>query len=381
MKKIWLSPPHVSGKEILYIKNALEENWIAPVGPDIDAFESELALYTGRASAAAVSSCTAALHLALRLLNVGRGDYVACQSLTFVASANPILYQRAMPVFVDSEPESWGICPEALATAIKRYGKRLKAVIGVHLYGMPCKIDDVLALCDANGIPFIEDAAGALGSSYRGRRAGSFGTFSTLSFNGNKIITTSGGGALLSDSQEAISRARYLAMQAKVPGTGYRHSESGYNYRMSNICAGIGRGQMEVLSERIARRRANFDAYRRFLSNYEGVCFQSEPEGVFSNRWLTAFTMHPKKMKGSLRDNIMTALDQQNIESRAVWRPMHLQPVFKNAPYVGGCVAEKLSDQGICLPSGSNLTETDLNRVIYCMEQCLAGKKATAAFL
>lgn len=364
MNPILLSPPHLCGKEFLYVKEALDHNWVAPAGPHLEAFESELSAYTGRSYAAAVSSGTAALHLALRLAGIGKGDYVACQTLTFVASANAIVYQQAIPVFIDSEMDTWNICPDTLEAGARRYGKRLKAVIAVHLYGMPAKMKELAALCRKHGLILIEDAAGALGSAYDRKKAGSFGDFSIVSFNGNKIVTASAGGALLSDSREAISRARFLACQAKDEGRGYRHSETGFNYRMSNICAGIGRAQMEVLESRIKERRKNFTSYYGRLGGLPGVRFQPEQEGAFSNRWLTALTVDPEESGGISRDDILDKLDAGHIEARPVWRPMHQQPVFRNAPYIGGCAAGNLSERGICLPSGSNLTDTERNRVI-----------------
>ncbi|HEV7346762.1 DegT/DnrJ/EryC1/StrS family aminotransferase [Telluribacter sp.] len=365
-EKIWLSSPHLGDNELRYVQEAFATNWIAPLGPNVNAFEEELATYVGTGHAAALSSGTAALHLALVMLGVSAGDLVLCQSFTFAASANPIVYQGATPVFIDSEPTTWNLCPEALETALKYYtgkGNKPKAVIGVHLYGMPARLDEVLALCEKYQVPFVEDAAEALGSSYRGRKLGSFGTMSLLSFNGNKIITTSGGGALLSADESLVNQARFLATQARDPAPHYQHSRIGYNYRLSNVCAGIGRGQLEVLDERVAQRRANYAYYVQAIGTLPGVRFQPEPEGSFSNRWLSCLTIDPTAA-GTTRERVRLRLEQENIESRPLWKPMHLQPVFREAPYVGAQVAETLFEQGLCLPSGSNLTDADRSRIV-----------------
>ncbi|GAB3170011.1 DegT/DnrJ/EryC1/StrS family aminotransferase [Telluribacter humicola] len=364
--KIWLSSPHLSGNEFKYVQEAFDTNWVAPLGPNVNAFEDELASYVGTAHAAALSSGTAALHLALVMLGVGPGDLVLCQSFTFAASANPIMYQGATPVFIDSEPTTWNICPDALKTALEKYTAREqkpKAVIGVHLYGMPARLDEVLAVCAKYGVPFIEDAAEALGSSYRGQKLGSFGSLSVLSFNGNKIITTSGGGALLSNDEALINQARFLATQARDSAPHYQHSQIGYNYRLSNVCAGIGRGQLEVLDERVAQRRSNYDYYTQVLSDLPGVTFQQEPADSFSNRWLSCITIDPASSGGITWETVRLRLEEENIESRPLWKPMHLQPVFQSAPYWGGRVAEGLFEQGLCLPSGSNLTDHDRSRI------------------
>ncbi len=356
----------MSGHEMKYVQEAFDSNWIAPLGPHVDAFEQELAAYTGNPHVAALSSGTAALHLSLILLGVSQGDFVLCQTFTFSASANPIMYQGATPVFIDSEPDTWNICPEALEKALKFYtnkGIKPKAVIGVHLYGMPAKLHEILALCEKYDVPFVEDAAEALGSSYDGQKLGSFGTFSILSFNGNKIITTSGGGALLAPQAAPIAKARFLATQARDAAPHYQHSEVGYNYRISNVCAGIGRGQLQVLDERAGQRRANFSHYQRTLGNLPGLTFQPESEGSFSNRWLSCFILDSEKAQGITREEIRLTLEKENIESRPVWKPMHLQPVFATCPYFGGTVAEQLFEKGLCLPSGSNLSESDLHRV------------------
>ncbi len=356
----------MSGRELPYVQQAFDTNWIAPLGPNVDGFERELCAYVGTGHAAALSSGTAAIHLALVLLGVSAGDVVLCQSFTFAASANPVKYQGATPAFIDSEPETWNLCPEALGKALKHYTRLVqkpKAVIGVHLYGMPAKMREILALCEAYDVPFVEDAAEALGATYFGQKAGAFGAMSVLSFNGNKIITSSGGGALLSANQERIEKAKFLATQARDPAPHYQHSEIGYNYRMSNVCAGIGRGQLEVIDERVAQRRSNFTFYKEELAALPGVAFQPEPEGHCSNRWLTCLTIDPRQSGGITRETVRQALANADIESRPLWKPMHLQPVFADAPYFGEKVAESLFDIGLCLPSGSNLEAADLQRV------------------
>ena len=373
MNKIWLSSPHLSGHEQKYVQEAFATNWIAPLGPNVDGFEQDLCNYVGVGHAAALSSGTAALHLALVMLGVGRDDVVLCQSFTFSASANPIVYQGATPVFVDSEPDTWNICPDALETAIKNQeakGKLIKAVIAVHLYGMPAKMLEIAEVCQRYEVPLIEDTAEALGSTYLGKKLGSFGLLNVLSFNGNKIITTSGGGALLSNDEYFIKKSRFLATQARDDAPHYQHSEIGYNYRLSNICAGIGRGQMEVIDERVAQRRSNFAFYQRELSNIEGITFQPEPEGSFSNRWLSCLVMDTEKTGGVTREDIRLKLAAQNIEARPLWKPMHLQPVFAGTSYYGGNVAEKLFQDGLCLPSGSNLTKEELGRVVTAIKSC-----------
>lgn len=374
MNKIWLSSPHLSGHEQKYVQEAFTTNWIAPLGPNVDGFEQDLCKYVGIHHAAVLSSGTAALHLALILLGVGRDDVVICQSFTFSASANPIVYQGATPVFVDSEPDTWNICPNALETAIKSEkfkGKKVKAVIAVHLYGMPAKMQEIADICTRYEVPLIEDAAEALGSTYLGRKLGSFGLLNVLSFNGNKIITTSGGGALLSNDESFIKKSRFLATQARDDAPHYQHSEIGYNYRLSNICAGIGRGQMEVIDERVAQRRRNFAFYQRELGDIEGISFQPEAKESFSNRWLSCLVIDTKKTGGVNREDIRLKLLTQNIEARPLWKPMHLQPVFEGASYYGGNVAETLFQDGLCLPSGSNLTEADLGRVATVIKGCL----------
>lgn len=364
--KIWLSSPHMGGREEVYVKDAFDTNWIAPLGPHVDQFEKDLAQFTGVAHAAALSSGTAAIHLALIMLDVKPGDEVFCQSFTFSASANPIVYQGATPVFIDSEKETWNICPAALEDALKNRaakGKLPKAIIPVHLYGMPANMNRIMELAARYQVPVIEDAAEALGSTYQGKACGSFGRIGILSFNGNKIITTSGGGALISQEEALCSKARFLSTQARDAAPHYQHSEIGYNYRMSNVCAGIGRGQMEVLPERIRQRRANYEWYCETLKGVPGISFLQEPEGSFSNRWLTTILVDPELTGGISRETIRLHLEKDQIETRPLWKPMHLQPVFEGAPYFGGRIAESLFEKGLCLPSGSNLNQDDLQRI------------------
>jgi dTDP-4-amino-4,6-dideoxygalactose transaminase len=364
--KIWLSSPHMGGEEFNFVKDAFDTNWIAPLGPHVNGFEQELCNYTGAKYAAALSAGTAAIHLSLILLGVKAGDEVICSSFTFSASANPIVYLRATPVFVDSETETMNMDPILLEEAIKdrlSKGVKPKAVIIVHLYGMPAKIDEILAVCNKYDIPLIEDAAEALGSFYKGKALGTFGVMGILSFNGNKIITTSGGGALLSDNKEFIDKARFLATQARDAAPHYQHSHIGYNYRMSNVCAGIGRGQLKVLNERVKQRRANFEYYKKTIGQLPGIQFLEEPKGVCANRWLTNILVHPEKTGGVTREDIRLALEADNIESRPLWKPMHLQPVFEEYPFYRNGTSERLFDIGLCLPSGSNLTIIEVERV------------------
>ena len=375
--RIYLSPPHLGGAERTFVTEAFDSNWVAPLGPNVDGFERDLERYTGAAHAAALSSGTAALHLALILLGVEAGDEVVCSSFTFSASANPIVYQGATPVFVDSEADTWNLDPEALAEALEdsqRSGKLPKAVIAVHLYGMPAKMTEIVDICARYGVPLIEDAAEALGSSYYGKAMGTFGAFGILSFNGNKIITTSGGGALISDNAEWIAKSRFLATQARDPAPHYQHSHIGYNYRLSNISAGIGRGQMQVLDDRVAARRANTARYSAFFADYPGVTMQREPEGMFSNRWLTTILVDPAKTGGVTREDLRLALDADNIEARPLWKPLHLQPVFESYPYYGNGLSEKLFDQGLCLPSGSSLSDEEFGRITGILERVLSNR-------
>ena len=366
MKRIYLSSPHMGHSEFNYVKEAYDTNWIAPLGPNVDGFERDLVEYSGMNHCAALSSGTGAIHLALILLGVNSEDEVLCSSFTFCGSINPIAYINAIPILVDSEVDTFNMCPEQLEIAIKdriKNGKKPKACILVHLYGMPAKMTELIQICDRYEIPIIEDAAEALGASCMSQKAGSFGDISIYSFNGNKIITTSGGGALLSKSKEFVEKARFLATQARDPAPHYQHSEVGYNYRMSNICAGIGRGQMEVLDERVAQRRAINKWYREILAPYEFIKFQSEPsEDYFSNYWLTAITVDDNS-NNITRETIRLGLLEENIESRPLWKPMHLQPVFIDCPAYTNGVSEDLFNRGLCLPSGSNLTEQEKDRI------------------
>jgi dTDP-4-amino-4,6-dideoxygalactose transaminase len=371
--KIWLSSPHIGQKEREYVALAFDTNWVAPLGPNVNGFEEDLAKYTGVNHAAALSSGTAALHLALIILGVKSGDEVICQSFTFCGSANPIVYLGATPVFVDSEPQTWNICPDFLRQAIEArlaLGKKPKAIVAVHLYGAPAKIMEIKAIAEQYQIPLIEDAAEALGSSLHGKACGSFGDLGVLSFNGNKIITTSGGGALIGNDAQQIEKARFLSTQARDSAPHYQHSEIGYNYRMSNICAGIGRGQMEVLNERVQQRRENFEFYCDVFKDRPGFDFQGEIEGSFSNRWLSSLTIEPSKT-GFSREDLRLHLESDNIESRPLWKPMHLQPVYASAPYYGEKVCENLFEKGICLPSGSNLTDEDRGRIRSKIEELM----------
>lgn len=351
-----------------YIQEAFDCNWIAPIGPHIAAFEADLEKYNGPESCvAALSSGTAAIHLGLLLLDVQCGDEVICQSFTFSASANPILYQGATPIFIDSEPDTWNMCPKALEKAIIDrivQGKKPKAIIAVHLYGMPFKVNEILAVASKYDIPILEDSAEALGSSYNGQKCGTFGSVGVFSFNGNKIITTSGGGAIVTKSKEQKEKAVFLATQARDKAPHYQHSQVGYNYRMSNVCAGIGRGQMEVLDDHIAKRRDMNAFYADFFKSVNGVTILKEAtEAYKSNHWLTAIVID-EKSTGKTAEGLRSALEAANIESRPLWKPMHLQPVFEKYPYYGEKVAETLFEKGLCLPSGSNLTDADRKRIL-----------------
>lgn len=364
--KIWLSSPHMGGGEQKFVQEAFDTNWVAPLGPNVTGFENDLKDYLKEdIHVAALSSGTAALHLALILLGVGPGDEVICQSMTFSASANPIAYLGATPIFIDSEEETWNMSPKYLEEAIVdriANGKRPKAILPVHLYGMPAKMDEILALAAKYEIPVLEDAAEALGSSINGQSCGTFGEMACLSFNGNKIITTSGGGAMVAKKEMDKNQSIFLATQARDNAPHYQHSHIGYNYRMSNIVAGIGRGQMEVLDEHIQNRRSNFEFYKRALATIKEITFLEEPDGYFSNRWLSCILVEPRD--GITRETIRLALEEQNIESRPLWKPMHLQPIFESSPYYGEKVSEKFFNDGLCLPSGSNLSADDLERVV-----------------
>lgn len=366
--KIWLSSPHMGGKEQDFIKEAFDTNWVAPLGPNVSGFENDLESFLGEnVQIAALSSGTAALHLALIQLGVNAGDEVICQSFTFSASANPIVYLGAIPIFIDSEPETWNMCPVALEEAIKdriSKGKTPKAIIPVHLYGMPAKMDEILLVADKYNIPVLEDSAEALGSRYKGKACGTFGKFAALSFNGNKIITTSGGGALVCKTKSEKDKTVFLATQARDNAPHYQHSEIGYNYRLSNISAGIGRGQMMVLSSHIKLRQKMHDFYADYFKNISGIKVFNEPNSNFSsNHWLTCILID-QSIVGKNREDLRLALEKENVESRPLWKPMHLQPIFEKYPYYGGNVCEELFENGLCLPSGSNLSEHDKNRIL-----------------
>lgn len=375
-QKIWLSSPHMSGREMKYINEAFTSNWIAPLGPNVDKFEKDLSSYLSVRSTAALSSGTAAIHLALIILGIKSGDEVLCSTFTFAASANPVIYQGALPVFVDSEPETWNMDPKLLEKAINERiekGRKPKAIIIVHLYGMPARVNELLSIARNYDIPVIEDAAEAVGSEYENRKCGSFGDIGILSFNGNKIITTSGGGALVSNTKEFVDQARFLSTQAADKAVHYQHSRIGYNYRMSNILAGIGRGQMEVLEDRIQTRRRIFSTYSDRLSRISGISFHLEPDRKYrSNRWLTTIIIDPDSSGGVTREMVRVALEEENIESRPLWKPLHSQPVFTEClAYING-VSDNLFLKGLCLPSGSNLTDEDQERVIACIEKCFS---------
>ena len=365
-KRIFLSPPHMSGREIDFVNEAFASNYIAPLGPQVDAFEQEFAEKIGAKYALALSSGTAAIHLALIHLGVKPGDEVIVSDLTFAASANPVVYQGARPVFIDSEKKSWNMDPELLAETLARkarQGKLPKAVILVHLYGQCADLDSILAICNEYDIPLIEDAAEALGATYKGESPGTFGKAGIFSFNGNKIITTSGGGMLVSDDKELIAHCRYLSAQARDPAPYYEHSEIGYNYRMSNILAAIGRGQLQILDERVRRKREIFAIYRRELNNLPGIDFMPEAPWGMHSRWLTVISVDKKKF-GKGPENILINLEKLGIETRPVWKPMHMQKVFHGCTLKGGRVAEQLFATGLCLPSGTSLSEDELALII-----------------
>lgn len=372
--RIYLSSPHMSGNELKYIEEAFEQNWIAPLGPNVDEFEKTVAAFCEVDSAAALSSGTAAIHLALVILGVQPGDEIIASSFTFSATVNPIVYQGATPVLVDSEEGSWNMDPNLLEEAVKDRigkGKRVKAIIPVHLYGMPANMEEILRIANHYDIPVIEDAAEALGSRFNGQAAGSFGKIGILSFNGNKILSTSGGGMLLSEGSAITKKARFLSTQARDKAPWYQHSQIGYNYRMSNIIAGIGRGQMEVIEERVRQRRENHKFYRKHLEHVEGIKFLLEPgDAYFSNHWLTCILLDPERT-GTNNIQLMEELEKHNIESRHLWKPMHMQPVFSDCPaYVNG-TSERLFNQGLCLPSGSNMTDDDRSRVLEVLKASL----------
>ena len=378
--RIWLSSPHMGYAEQKYVKEAFDTNWVAPLGPNVNEFEKALEKYTKTGHASALSSGTSAIHLALILLGVGPRDEVIASSFTFSATINPIKYLGATPILIDSEPETWNMSPVLLEKAIKErlsLGHKPKAIIPVHLYGMPAKIEEIMEIANRYEIPVIEDAAEALGSKYKGKAVGSFGLMGILSFNGNKIITTSGGGALISNEKSLIDRSRFLSTQARDDAPHYQHTVIGYNYRMSNIVAGIGRGQMEVLEERIAQRRLNFCYYKKKLSGLDGISFLEEPnDDFYSNYWLSCILIDPAKTAGISREALRMEMERENIDSRPLWKPMHLQPVFKDAPFYGNGTSEKLFNDGLCLPSGSNLSSNDLDRVISVVKMTLEKKKS-----
>lgn len=369
--RIYLSSPHMGGNEISFVNQAFETNWIAPLGPNVTGFENDISNYlcTGEENfhVAALSSGTAAIHLALILLGVKQGDEVICQSMTFSASANPVVYLGATPIFIDSESSTWNICPNALEEAIKdriQKGKKPKAIIAVHLYGMPYSVDEIKSIAGHYEIPVIEDSAEALGSAYKGRKCGTFGDISILSFNGNKIITTSGGGALVSNNKAFKTRSIFLATQARDEAPHYQHSEIGYNYRMSNVSAGIGRGQMQVLDSHVEKRRQNNKFYADLFEKVNGVRIFLEPSAHFySNHWLSCVLIDETKTNGITSEKLRIAFENENIESRPLWKPMHMQPVFKKSQYYGGIVAQELFEKGLCLPSASNLSSDDFERI------------------
>jgi dTDP-4-amino-4,6-dideoxygalactose transaminase len=375
-KPILLSTPHMGDRELEFVTEAFTTNWIAPVGPHVNAFEQEFCQVIGASHAAAVSSGTAALHLALKLVGVDVGDEVFCSTLTFSASANPIAYLGAKPVFIDSERTSWNMDPQLLQAALEqraKVGKLPKAVVLVHLYGQSADIDPIVRVCQQYDVPIVEDAAEALGATYKGRSPGTFGRIGIFSFNGNKIITTSGGGMLVSDDASIVSKARFLATQARDPAPHYQHSEIGYNYRMSNVLAGIGRGQLLVLKDRVAARRRNCEIYQAELGELPGIEFMPEASWGQSTRWLTCLTIDPSAF-GADRETVRLALAAAQIEARPVWKPLHLQPIFADSECFGGEVAEDLFDRGLCLPSGSNLSDEDLARVIQAIKQVYSAR-------
>lgn len=366
--KIWLSSPHMGGGEQKYVNEAFETNWVAPLGPNVSGFEKDIEEYLSQDRyVTALSSGTAAIHLGLILLGVGAGDEVLCQTMTFSASANPIAYLKAIPIFIDSESTTWNMCPNVLEEAIKdrlKRGRKPKAIIAVHLYGMPFQADAIRRIAAHYEIPILEDSAEALGSTYKNQKCGTFGDISVLSFNGNKIITTSGGGALVTKTKQQKEKAVFLSTQARDNAPHYQHSEIGYNYRMSNICAGIGRGQMEVLDRHVALRREMHKFYKKIFLENEAITVLQEPDSCYySNHWLSAVLIDPVKSAGKTREVLRLALEKDNIESRPLWKPMHLQPIFQDCPYYGGKVSEDLFENGLCLPSGSNLNESDKKRI------------------
>lgn len=361
VEKIWLSSPHMSdeGYEQEYIKEAFDTNWIAPLGTNVNEFEKELAAKVGSKHAAALTSGTGAIHLALKAAGVGEGDIVLCPTLTFSATANPIIYQNATPVFIDSDEETWNMSTKAIEEAFEKYGDQIKAVLVVHLYGLSADMDKIMEICDKHDVTVIEDAAESLGAYYKGQHTGTFGEFGIFSFNGNKIITTSGGGMLVSDNEEKINKVRFWSTQSRDEARHYQHSELGFNYRMSNVLAGIGRGQLKVLDQRVAKKKYIFDFYQRELGDLEGVSFMPINDWNEPNYWLSVMTL-----SGNVQPlDIMEALEKENIESRPVWKPMHLQPFFEEYDYIGSDVSERLFEDGVCLPSDTKITDEELTRV------------------
>jgi len=374
-KKIWLSSPHMSdeGYEQNYISEAFNTNWIAPLGPNVDGFEQEFASKLKVKHAVALSSGTAAIHMALKAAGVGQGDIVLCQDLTFAATANPIIYQNATPVFIDSNHETWNMDPDALETALKKYMNKVKAVLVVHLYGLSADIDPIIDLCKKYNVTLIEDAAEALGTTYKGRFAGTFGKYGIFSFNGNKIITTSGGGMLVSDDGERVDKIRFWSTQARDKARHYQHSEIGYNYRMSNVAAGIGRGQLKVLEQRIAKKKYIYEFYKRELNEFNDIQFMPINEWNIPNYWLSCITL-----KGQIKPlDIIEALEKDNIESRPIWKPMHLQPVFKSYDFIGKGISEQIYNNGVCLPSDTKMTDDDLYRVCNVIKRLYITKEVT----
>ncbi len=374
MERIWLSSPHIGEKEKLYVDEAFNSNWIAPLGPNVDAFENQLSTYLQVESVLSLNSGTAALHLALEIVGVRENDIVLCQSFTFGASAFPITYLKAIPVFIDSEPISWNMDPQLLEKAVVDFiakGKKPKAIIVVHLYGTPAAMNEILAIAQKYDIAVIEDAAEALGSKYHNKNCGSLAKIGVLSFNGNKIITTSGGGAFASNNVEMVMRARHLSAQSKENAPYYLHKDIGYNYRMSNICAGIGRGQMEVLDERVAKRRSNFEKYKQALSSIKGILFPVEPENTFCNRWLTTILFDQNIWPIGTNNKVRETLNTVNIETRPLWKPLHQQPVFSESIMYSNGVSDNLFDTGLCLPSGSNLTDESFEKVVTHIKKTL----------
>lgn len=360
-KKIWLASPHMSdeGYEMQYVQEAFDTNWVAPLGPNVNEFEKELAAKVGSKHGAALVSGTAAIHLALKAVGVGEGDIVLCQSLTFSATAYPIIYQNATPVFIDSDYETWNMCPKALEAAFEKYGDKIKAVLVVHLYGLSADMDKIMETSNKYNVPVIEDAAESLGTYYKGKHTGSFGECGVISFNGNKIITTSGGGMLVSDDEEKIKKVRFWSKQSRDVARHYQHSELGFNYRMSNVVAGIGRGQLKVLEQRVDKKKYIFEFYKRELGNLEGVEFMPINDWNEPNYWLSVMTL-----SSPVRPlDVMEALEKENIESRPVWKPMHMQPFFAEYDYIGGRVSEELFENGVCLPSDTKMTDQDLKRI------------------